>query len=227
MKTKFFTLVFAALALGACKKEIRLDVKQMHQTEETQQWEINITHPVFSTTEAEIEKSCVICNDEIAGLVNGIHAAFIEQAKESVAKLDSAGFTQSAPYELFLEDSVFMADEDYISVRILSYEMLGGAHGMTHFYAVNYNIKTQKFLNKQDIIDLNKANEINALLKAHLQDPDQCFTMEAPTTDNVTCINFTPDTVEFTYAQYILGPYSCGYATISIPREKLTGMLKL
>ena len=32
MKTKLFTLVFAVLALGACKKEIKLDVKQIHLT---------------------------------------------------------------------------------------------------------------------------------------------------------------------------------------------------
>ena len=35
MKTKLFTLVFAVLALGACKKEIKLDVKQIHLTDKT------------------------------------------------------------------------------------------------------------------------------------------------------------------------------------------------
>lgn len=225
MKTKLFTLVSAILVLGACKKEIKLDVKQIHFTDKTEQWDIKIDRPAFSTTTSEVEKSCVVFNDEVSGLVNGIHAAFLEQAKESIASLDSAGFKQAAPYELIIEDSVFLADENYISVRVLSYEMLGGAHGMTNFYAVNYDVKTQKFLAKKDILNLDKAAEINALLKANLKDPENCFTMEAPTVDNVTCINITLHTVDFTYAQYILGPYSCGVANISIPREKLKNML--
>ena len=37
MKTKLFTLVFAVLVLGACKKEIKLDVKQIHLTDKTGQ----------------------------------------------------------------------------------------------------------------------------------------------------------------------------------------------
>ena len=189
MKTKLFTLVFAVLVLGACKKEIKLDVKQIHLTDTTGQWDIKIDRPAFSTTDAETEKSCVKFNDEVNGLINGIHAAFIEQAKENIACLNSAGFKQAAPYELIIEDSVFLADQNYISVRVLSYEMLGGAHGMTDFYAINYDVKTQKFLTNKDILNLDKAADINALLKANLKDPDKCFTFEAPTVDNVTCIN--------------------------------------
>ena len=176
MKTKLFTLVFAVLVLGACKKEIKLDVKQIHLTDTTGQWDIKIDRPAFSTTDAETEKSCVKFNDEVNGLINGIHAAFIEQAKENIACLNSAGFKQAAPYELIIEDSVFLADQNYISVRVLSYEMLGGAHGMTDFYAINYDVKTQKFLTNKDILNLDKAADINALLKANLKDPDKCFT---------------------------------------------------
>jgi len=225
MKTKLFTLVFAVLVLGACKKEIKLDVKQIHLTDTTGQWDIKIDRPAFSTTDAETEKSCVKFNDEVNGLINGIHAAFIEQAKENIACLNSAGFKQAAPYELIIEDSVFLADQNYISVRVLSYEMLGGAHGMTDFYAINYDVKTQKFLTNKDILNLDKAADINALLKANLKDPDKCFTFEAPTVDNVTCINLTLHTVDFTYAQYRLGPYSCGHTIISIPKEKMKDML--
>ena len=49
MKTKLFTLVFAVLVLGACKKEIKLDVKQIHLTDTTGQWDIKIDRPAFST----------------------------------------------------------------------------------------------------------------------------------------------------------------------------------
>lgn len=225
MKTKFFALVFALLALGACKKEIKLDVKQIHESDKTAQWNIHITRPAFSTTETEVEKSCVKFNDEITGLVNGIHAAFIEQAKETIAGIDSMGIKQAAPYELIIQDSVFQADKDYISVLMSSYEMLGGANGITNFYGVNYDVKNQKFLDKKDILNYDKATEINALLKENLKDPDKCFTFEAPTVDNFTALNISLHTVEFTYAKYILGPGSCGPVTISVPKAKLKGML--
>lgn len=225
MKTKFFALVFALLALGACKKEIKLDVKQIHESDKTAQWDIHITRPAFSTTETEVEKSCVKFNDEITGLVNGIHAAFMEQAKETIAGIDSMGIKQAAPYELIIQDSVFQADKDYISVLMSSYEMLGGANGITNFYGVNYDVKNQKFLDKKDILNYDKASEINALLKENLKDPDKCFTFEAPTVDNFTALNISLHTVEFTYAKYILGPGSCGPVTISVPKAKLKGML--
>lgn len=227
MRTKLLAVLALALSVTACKKEIKLDVKQIRKTDKTEQWEIQIKQPVFSSTEAEVEKSCVKFNDEIGGLVNGIQAAFMEQAKEAIASLDSAGMKQVAPYQLYIQDTVTLADDNYISVRVLSYEMLGGAHGMTNFYGLNYDVKNQKFLDKKDILNLSKATEINALLKANLQDPDKCFTFEAPTVDNLTAINITQHTIEFTYAQYILGPYSCGPATISVPRTKMQGMLML
>lgn len=225
MKTKFFALVFALLALGACKKEIKLDVKQIHETDKTADWDIRITRPAFSSTQTEVEKSCVKFNDEITGLVNGIHAAFMEQVKETIAGLDSIGERQVGPYELIIQDSVFQADNDYISVLVSSYEMLGGANGNTNFYGVNYDMKNQKFMDKKDILNYDKATEINALLKENLKDPDKCFTFEAPTVDNFTALNISLHTVEFTYAKYILGPGSCGPVTISVPKAKLKGML--
>lgn len=227
MRTKLLAVFAIALSVAACKKEIKLDVKQIHETDKTEQWDIQITHPVFSTTEAEVEKSCVKFNDEISGLVNGIHAAFIEQAKEQNASLDSAGMKQMAPYELIIQDTVTLADENYISVRVLSYEMLGGANGITNFYGVNYDVKNQKFLDKKDILNYSKAAEINALLKENLKDPDNCYTFDAPTVENFTALNFTLHTVEFTYAKYILGPGACGPVTISVPKAKMQGMLML
>lgn len=225
MKTKLFTLVFAVLVLGACKKEIKLDVKQIHLTDTTGQWDIKIDRPAFSTTDAETEKSCVKFNDEVNGLINGIHAAFIEQAKENIACLNSAGFKQAAPYELIIEDSGVPGRPKLHQCPGIIVRNAGRSPWVTDFYAINYDVKTQKFLTNKDILNLDKAADINALLKANLKDPDKCFTFEAPTVDNVTCINLTLHTVDFTYAQYILGPYSCGHTIISIPKEKMKDML--
>ena len=226
MKTTLFTAAILMLSLISCKKEIRLEVKRITETDKTTVWDMTVSHPAFSSTVAEVEKSCVKINDELAGLVNGIKAAFQEQAAEQNASLDSAGLKQIGPYELFIQDSVFLADQNYISVLMSAYEMLGGANGITNFYGINYDVRTQRFLDKEDILNYDKANDINALLAKYLKDPDKCNTFEAPTIENCTALNFTLHTVEFTYAKYILGPGACGPVIISGPREKMQGMLK-
>lgn len=213
-------------SLVACKKEVKLEVKRITETDKTTVWDMTVSHPAFSSTVTEVEKNCVKINDELTGLVNGIRAAFQEQAEELNASLDSAGLKQVSPYELFIRDSVFWADQNYISVLMSAYEMLGGANGITNFYGINYNVKTQQFLDKKDILNAEKASDINALLAKYLKDPDKCNTFEAPTIENCTALNLTPHTVEFTYAKYILGPGACGPVTISVPREKMQGMLK-
>ena len=69
MKTKLFTACMLALSIAACKKEIKLEVKQIKETGQTAEWNISVNRPAFSTTETEVEKSCVKYNDEITGLV--------------------------------------------------------------------------------------------------------------------------------------------------------------
>ncbi|MDE6450976.1 MAG: DUF3298 and DUF4163 domain-containing protein [Odoribacter sp.] len=226
MKTKLFTAFILALSVLACKKEIKLEMKQIRETDKTKEWNITINRPVFSSTETEVEQSCIVINDEITGLVNGIKAAFQEQVREQYASLDSAGLKPAAPYELYITDSIFMADNEQISVLISAYEMLGGANGNTNYYAINYRLKTREFMTPEELLDNEKAAAINALLKEYLKDPEKCYTFEVPTTENFTALNFTRHTVEFTYAKYILGPGSCGPVTISIPRTKMQGMLK-
>jgi len=220
MKTKLFTLCLTLLVIAGCKKEIRLEVKNIRETDNTSEWNIRIDRSVFSATEEKTEKSCVKFNDEVTGLINGIKAGFMEQTRESVAFLDSVGEKQIAPYELIIKDTVFLADNRYISIRLLVYQFTGGAHGMTNFYAVNYDVPHQKFLQNKEILEENHIRDLDAQLKANLKNPDHCFD-QTPTAENATTLNFTRHSLEFTYAQYVLGPYSCGYTTISVPRNKM------
>ena len=227
MKTKILLFLLTIATLGACKKETRPTIKEVKTTETKSQWETHLEHSVFSFKEAAIEKSCVLFNDEIEGLVNGINAAFIEQCKEQIASLDSAGIKTSGKYELFISDTVYMASDRYISVLVEAYEYFGGANGNTNYYALNYDIKNNKFITHNDLLDHNKSQEINALLKTYLKDPDHCYTFENPRLDICSAINFTPNSLEFTYGKYILGPGACGPVTISIPLKKLNGMVKI
>lgn len=224
MKIKILTFFAAAFLLTSCHKEIKLEVKQMHEMDKTELWAFTIDRPLFSTTEPSVEESCVVLNDSITKFINQQKNEIKAQAKEFKMAMDSLGQQMVGPFELIVKDSVYMADEEYISVRLLTYTYTGGAHGMTNFYGFNYNVKTKKFLSNTEIINTSKAAQINELLKAHLQNPDSCFT-DAPTIENFTALDFTRHSVDFTYAQYILGPYSCGYTSIAIPSHKMKDLM--
>ncbi len=226
MKTKILTFLAAAFLVAGCHKEIKLEVKRMHEMDKNNLVAFTIDRPLFSTTEPAVEESCVVFNDSITKFIDLQKNEVRAQAKEFKMAMDSLGEQMVGPFELIVKDSVYMADEDYISVRLLTYAFTGGAHGMTNFYAFNYNVKTKKFLNNSEILNYNKIPQINDLLKAHLQNPDSCFT-DTPTAENFTALNFARHSVDFTYAQYILGPYSCGYTTIAIPSHKMKELMSI
>lgn len=218
-------MVLSALfLLTGCKKEIKLETKHIHETDSTAQWITNIERPTFAATEKWAEKSCVRFNDKVTSFIQGVQDTLIRQAKQGAATMEAAGEQWNWPYELFVRDSIFMADENYISVRFLIYTFTGGAHGMTTFHSLNYDFKNEKFLTNAEILNTGKSAEINDLLKAHLQNPEKCFT-ENPTLSAASVINIGLHNLYFTFEPYVLGPYSCGYATIEIPRSKLKDML--
>lgn len=224
MKTKILTFFAAAFLLTGCHKEIKLETKQIHEMDKTALWAFTIDRPVFSTTVPSVEESCVVFNDSLTSFIERQKDSIKVQAKEFKTAMDSLGEQMAGPFELIVKDSVYMADENYISVRLLIYTYTGGAHGMTNFYGFNYNLKTKKFLNNSEIINRNKAAEINELLKAHLQNPDSCFT-DTPTIENFSALNFTLHSVDFTYTPYVLGPYSCGFTSIAVPSHKMKDLL--
>ena len=45
------------------------------------------------------------------------------------------------PLEMFVKDSVFVADGNYISLRFEIYVILGGANGETKYYTLNYDLR--------------------------------------------------------------------------------------
>lgn len=218
MKTKLF--IACILLLGACTPNIKVDVKQIQETDDTPQWEIHIDRPEFSSANAEVNQSCEIFNQKINSFLNEFRDSLKVQARRYIAEMDSLGETPVGPFQLYVQDSIFTVDAKMLSVRLAVYTLEGGANGITNFYALNYDVKKQTFLNNQDLLPTAKTADINALLKANLKNPDRCFDTE-PTVENYTCLNVTPTHLIFTYDPFILGPHACGFATIDIAKDKL------
>ena len=224
MKTCSFICYLIVFALVSCQSTPKIETKTIQENDQTQLWNITIHRTEFITSQLTLEPACIFFNDEIKGLTRGIQAAFQEQAQTQKIEMDSLGHPFVAPFELYIRDSVFQADENFFSILVSAYQMLGGANGVTHFYGINYQVKTKHFLSPKEILNFDKKQEINALLKTYLKDPEKCYTFADPTIDNLTALNLTPSSVEFTYAKYILGPGACGPLTISIPLNKMQDM---
>jgi len=198
--------VIMAFAFMGCQPKIQdLSVKSEKVTANSENWDITVNRSMFSSADANVNKSCEVLNKKIEKFVNDLQDSLKSDANEFFQSWQGTGEERPAwIYELQVGDSVFMANDQYVSVRLMVYTFTGDAHGITNFYTFNYDVETQ----------------INAQLKANFKNPEGCFTTE-PTLKDVTVVNFNKTSVCFTYGQYILGAYACGVAEVNVPRTAL------
>ena len=212
-------IVFSVLT--GCQTE-NIKVQKEQENDNTEMWEIQISKPVFSSTDPQ---KCKVVNDRVAALIDSLKNDFKVQVKAYNQAFDTIPDAEPMrPLEMFVEDSVFMANSNYISLRLKVYISLGGANGETKYYALNYDLKNGKFLSKGDILDLKQANEINRVLKQEFKNPDECFS-EQPTVNTCSALNFMGKKLCFTYGKYVLGAGACGDAIINVDCSKLNNCL--
>ena len=217
-----YTFVVALLALffTGCGEAI-IKVGKDFLSHKTNEFDITIAYPVFTSQKAEVEQGCKAVNGDISRL-NDLKAqlnVYLQKAREMKEE-------PMIPFELDVKDSVFMADRHYISVRLAVYTLTGGANGLTEYYAVNYSLKDKKFLRPESILNYDKSAEIDKQIQRNFKNPENCFS-EVPTLANVTTVNFSGGDICFTYNPLVLGAHYCGAAEISVPRMLLKGDLLL
>ena len=224
MMRKYFVLLLLGLAFMGCReKEVRTEEKKVALDEAD--YVVDAAYPVFASEDEGTNASLGVLNRAMADLVDGLVDSLTADATAFFREWAEAGEERPAwRYGLTLEDSVFMASPDFVSVRLTAYEFRGGAHGMTAFYAFNYDVKNQKLLKNEEILDYGKSAEVDAALKANFRNPQGCFNLD-PTLADVTVVNVSSDSLLFTYEQYVLGPYACGVAEVSVPRASLGSAL--
>ena len=194
MKSTLIMAVFMAFTFMGCQPKVQdLNVKNEKVTVNSENWDITVNRSMFSSADA-----------------NEFFQSWQGSGEERPAWI----------YELQVGDSVFMANDRYVSIRLMVYTFTGGAHGITNFYTFNYDVQNQKFLTDQEVLNYVNETQINAQLKANFKNPEGCFTTD-PTLKDVTTVNFNKKSVCFTYGQYVLGAYACGVAEVTVPRAAL------
>lgn len=226
MKNLFLVLIVAVVLVGC--EQAKIDVKTETLADTTDRWEVNIEKSVFSSTDKTADEGCAAVNQTIRQLQDSLVANLKEGVNDFYASLEGTGQDSLLPsyrYQLYLRDTVFMATDACISVRLLVYEYQGGAHGITSFYSFNYDLKNRQYLNQEQIIDYNKMEEVDELLKKNFKNEEGCFSDTPTLTNGFTALNISPVDVCLTYPAYTLGAYACGNAMVTIPMAEAKAVL--
>ena len=225
-KIVFLGVMLGMLLIG-CQQPVKIEMQPGKLSNTSDRWNITVERTLFSSADANAETSCKVINSRISALLDSLQQNIKVQADTFYALYEGKDERPIGPFELYITDSVFMATGKFISLRLLVYEFTGGAHGMTNFYAFNYDMQNGKFLNPDEIIDYKQADLINKGLAKNFINRDSCFS-DIPTLINgFTALNVSPEAVCFTYPQYSLGAYACGVAQVSVPDPELKGILKV
>lgn len=220
MKLLVLTVFVFSLLVGCQPGNV--EVLKEKKSDKTEMWEILISKSVFSLPDS---KKCDAVNRKVSALVDSLVGDFKMRAMEYNKAFDTIPNGEPMrPLEMFVEDSVFMANDNYISSRLKVYILLGGANGETMYYAVNYDLNHGRFLSKGEILNLEQESEINGLLKKEFKNPDHCFTDE-PTVATCSALNFTGTNLCFTYGKYVLGAGACGNVEVNVDRSILNKLL--
>ena len=118
MRIFFFICYLVTFTLVSCQSTPKIETKTIQENDQTNLWNITIHRTEFITSQLTLESACNFFNDEIKGLTRGILAVFQEHAHAQKIKMDSLGHPLIAPYELYVHDSVFQADENFFSILV-------------------------------------------------------------------------------------------------------------
>ena len=186
------TLILSFLLVGCQNKQNKIEITENQFSEEANNWDISLKYSSFSSRDEKLNQSCKILNEKIQALLINLQDSLKKDATDLFNDFEAEELDRPMwKYSLTIADSVFMSTDQQISVRLTVHTFTGGAHGMTHFYAFNYDVKNQRLLESKDIINAKGEEQINGLLNANFKNPEKCFD-SITTLVKTSVVNITP-----------------------------------
>lgn len=215
-------IFFIVLTFAACDSK-DIVVEKYINNDSTKNWVIHLDYAQFYAKETNLRNMCKELNRVITSQVNQLASATKDSADHFFTSyVDTLYGRPAFQYELDIQDSVFLVNKHYISVRLSIYQYQGGAHGMTTFSCYNLDLHNGRLLTLDQYLHLSKRDEIDRLLQQYFKNEEGCFS-EKPTlsTPGFAGFNIGKEYINFTYEAYALGAYACGPVTIAIPIKEL------
>ncbi len=140
---------------------------------------------------------------------------------------------QNPPPIYAAEQVIFDGGDPIISVLMEISEYYGGAHPGERHVAINYDLKTGKLLNLDDLFQ-NSADYLatiaqfstNELYRRTDLSPQEIDRGAAPLIENYLVWNLTPQGLLITFEEYQVGPYAAGPQRVLIPYDVLRAVLR-
>lgn len=140
----------------------------------------------------------------------------------------------SGQINVTLSPKILNGNEPLATVVLNTSSYLGGAHGSSAQNYFNFDLKTQKQVSLNDVIEPNK----NAELKKLAHEAFKTWVMDAKLADNVAEYEqawkfkltdnyyLAKQGLILQYGEYEIGPYVVGLPRLTIPYSQLKGVLK-
>lgn len=209
---KIFLFSFFVICFASCsQKQAKITVSETDFNFENKYISVDIHRKKINHSSPENEKSIAFFNNKVNEiLLPDIFGAIEKSVHDYVKFYSEADSSEFLKYEYISRDTLRFLSENYISLSIDTYQFFGGAHGNTLKSSLNYDIKNQRLLKTEDILNNKSTAEIETMLKAKF-DKWECASDEIfPKLEDVSALSFSQDSVFFEYKEYTLGAYSCG-----------------
>ncbi len=148
--------------------------------------------------------------------------AYIEQSYQEYLKNKKAGEQQGFKTEYQTSFSVKYNSAGKLSIQTLNYIYSGGAHGLTSVQSFNYDLKAQKRVTLDQILNTKtKVSKTRDYLYSYIKKHDELFfpdvKKEDITLNKDTMFYFTANGIAIVFGQYDLGPYAAGIRDVQVP----------
>jgi len=127
--------------------------------------------------------------------------------------------------------SIYFQSDELISILHTGDTYMGGAHGLPFAYVTNYDLKADKKLEIDDILNL-KNKGLEKLAQYCHEELTKLFEGEyiaegaLPEKDNYSALVLTPGGLYVQFLSYQVAPYAAGTPMISVPYEKISGAMQ-
>ncbi|CAN5758107.1 hypothetical protein BH20ACI4_BH20ACI4_23870 [soil metagenome] len=208
---------------------VKFTDKTIKENQASKRSEIFATYPEISGVDSAEKFNSVIKN-RVTELIGAYKKQLADYSEEDVKSLPAeTGLEQQIGYD------VVMANNDFVSLLFSDYAYMGGAHGMTTYSPVNYDLKNNRELQLADIFEPNSGylKTISEYSIADLKkrvgemSDDEWITKGAGAEkENFSNWNLTKKGLLITFEPYQVAAYAAGPQTVIIPYDKLKNSLK-
>lgn len=210
---------------------VKFTDKTIKEKDSSKRSEIFATYPEISGVDSAASEKF---NSTVKKIVTQSVDAYKKQLADFTDE-DIKNMPEAMSLESQIGYEVVSANNDFLSLIFSDYEFLGGAHGMTNYTTLNYDLKNNREIALADVFQPN-VNYLKTISEysiadfkkriGDLSDDEWISKGAAADAENFSNWNLTKKGLMFTFESYQVASYAAGPQTVIFPYEKLKDILR-